>query len=293
MPRVPFPVAAKATSGAPNVAGRRYSLRHDDAEYTVWSFKGADNLPAAPGEDRENYLDRCAEFAWHLLIEPYWEKFRRESPDELMKYNLAYEGASHSNGHPGRRYRLNLGERGGLTHIYAAGPQIYIVAAAGADSESAGVEEFIKSFALNQPAPETAARVPAGGGVGSGEGVGPERGGNTGEGGDRTDGGETKETDYNRTFTAREVTQKAQILAKPEPSYTEWARRFGVTGTVRLRLALRPSGEVGNITPVSRLPHGLTRSAVEAARRIKFNPAKKDGRVVAQYVIFEYNFNIY
>jgi hypothetical protein len=33
--------------------------------------------------------------------------------------------------------------------------------------------------------------------------------------------------------------------------------------------------------------------AVAAARRIRFEPAQKDGRVVAQYVILDYNFNIY
>ena len=30
-----------------------------------------------------------------------------------------------------------------------------------------------------------------------------------------------------------------------------------------------------------------------AAKAIKFTPAQKDGRPVSQYVVFEYNFNIY
>jgi TonB family protein len=139
-----------------------------------------------------------------------------------------------------------------------------------------------------------------GGGVGSGEGggVGPGRGGNTG-GGDRHDGGGGPGggggggTDYNKTFSQREVTRKANITSKPEPLYTEEARKNQVTGTVRLRLILGASGSVSGITPLSRLPDGLTEKAIEAARRISFTPAEKDGRKVSQYVTIEYNFNIY
>ncbi|HEV2915457.1 MAG TPA: hypothetical protein VGX92_19410, partial [Pyrinomonadaceae bacterium] len=79
-----------------------------------------------------------------------------------------------------------------------------------------------------------------GGGVGSGEGggVGPGRGGNTG-GGDRHEGGGGPGGgggggDYNRTFSPREVTQKARILSRPEPQYTEEARRNQISGTVVL-----------------------------------------------------------
>jgi TonB family protein len=141
-----------------------------------------------------------------------------------------------------------------------------------------------------------------GGGVGSGEGggVGPGRGGNTG-GGDRNDGGGGRgggggggaAVDYERTFKSGEVTRKAQITGKPEPLYTEEARRNQVTGTVRLRIILSASGRVTGITPLTKLPDGLTEKAIEAARRIAFTPAEKDGRKVSQYVQIEYNFNIY
>ncbi|HEX8458836.1 MAG TPA: energy transducer TonB [Pyrinomonadaceae bacterium] len=139
-----------------------------------------------------------------------------------------------------------------------------------------------------------------GGGVGSGDGggVGPGRGGNTG-GGDRHDGGGGPGggggggENYNRTFAAKEVTRRAQIISKPEPLYTEEARKNQVTGTVRLRLVLGANGSISGISPISRLPDGLTEKAIEAARRISFRPAEKDGRPVSQYVTIEYNFNIY
>ena len=71
------------------------------------------------------------------------------------------------------------------------------------------------------------------------------------------------------------------------------ARKNNVTGVVRLRAILSASGAVTNITTVKSLPDGLTEKAIAAARQIKFRPAQKDGRTVSQYVVLEYNFNIY
>ena len=139
----------------------------------------------------------------------------------------------------------------------------------------------------------------AGGGVGSGEGggVGPGRGGNTG-GGDRAmggggPGGGGGGGDYNRTFTVKEVTKRAVILSKPEPTFTEEARKNNVTGEVILRMVLSSNGSVISIQPVKRLPDGLTERAIAAAKQIQFTPAEKDGHKVSQYVTVSYNFNIY
>jgi TonB family protein len=141
----------------------------------------------------------------------------------------------------------------------------------------------------------------AGGGMGPGEGtgLGPGRGGNTG-GGDRVDGGGGPGgggggggVDYSRPFKQGEVTRKALITFKPEPGFTEEARKNNVTGVVRLRAILHSSGGVQGISVVKGLPDGLTEKAISAARQIRFTPAEKDGRSVSQYVVLEYNFNIY
>jgi TonB family protein len=138
-----------------------------------------------------------------------------------------------------------------------------------------------------------------GGGVGSGRGTGygPGEGFNTGGGpaklGSGGPGGGGGGVDYTRNFRVNEVTRKANITSKPEPLYTEEARKNQVTGTVRLRLVLSASGQVTGITPLTKLPDGLTEKAIEAARKISFTPAEKDGRKVSQYVTIEYNFNIY
>lgn len=100
-------------------------------------------------------------------------------------------------------------------------------------------------------------------------------------------------TDQREVFTTDEVTTKARVLYKPEPGYTEEARKNQVTGTVTLRAILSAGGTVKNIFVVSSLGHGLTDKCIEAARNIKFLPATKDGRRVSQVVTIEYNFNLY
>jgi TonB family protein len=138
-----------------------------------------------------------------------------------------------------------------------------------------------------------------GGGVGPGEGggYGPGRGGNTG-GGDRNEGGGGPGgggggTDYSRVFNPKDVTVKARVLEKPEPTYTEAARKNQITGTVIIRAVFASSGQVTNIVAISKLPDGLTEKAIAAARQIRFIPASKDGHPVSMYIQLEYNFNLY
>lgn len=137
-----------------------------------------------------------------------------------------------------------------------------------------------------------------GGGIGPGEGggIGPGRGGNIG-GGDRNDGGGGPGGGggggYDRIFTGKDVTSKARLISKPEPQYTEDARKNQVTGTVVLKVVFASNGSVTNIRTVSGLPYGLTERAIAAARQIKFVPATKDGHQVSMWMQLEYNFNLY
>ncbi|MCA1632696.1 MAG: TonB family protein [Acidobacteria bacterium] len=96
-----------------------------------------------------------------------------------------------------------------------------------------------------------------------------------------------------KIFSNSEVETKALILSKPEPGFTEEARNAGETGVVRLRAVLAADGGVKYILILRSLRHGLTERAVAAARRIRFRPAVVGGAPVSQYVILEYNFNIY
>jgi TonB family protein len=94
-------------------------------------------------------------------------------------------------------------------------------------------------------------------------------------------------------LSGKEVTRKAMVITKPEPTYTEEARQAEITGTVVLRGVFTSFGAVTNLRVMSGLPHGLTEKAVAAARQIKFIPAIKEGRLVSMYIQLEYNFNLY
>ena len=137
-----------------------------------------------------------------------------------------------------------------------------------------------------------------GGGIGPGEGggLGPGRGGNIGGGDFRAGGGGAGGGgggDYSRIFTGKDVTTKARLISKPEPQYTEEARKNQITGTVVLKVVFASNGSVSNIRTVSGLPYGLTERAIAAARMIKFTPATKDGHQVSMWMQLEYNFNLY
>jgi protein TonB len=66
-----------------------------------------------------------------------------------------------------------------------------------------------------------------------------------------------------------------------------------VEGTVVLRAIFAADGKVKNILVLSPLPNALTERAIDAARKVKFEPATKDGRPVSMVVQLEYNFNLY
>lgn len=96
-----------------------------------------------------------------------------------------------------------------------------------------------------------------------------------------------------KLFVGKEVARKVRLGMKPEPAYTEVARRNQITGTVVIKCIFGSNGRVNNIRVVSGLPFGLTEKAVDAAKKIRFIPAMKDGRYVSMWMQLEYNFNLY
>ncbi len=133
-------------------------------------------------------------------------------------------------------------------------------------------------------------------GPGVGPGYGPGRDGNMGDGpkqlGCCGPGGGSEDR-VQQPFSGSQVEQRARLLLKPEPQYTEEARRNQITGTVMLRVVFASSGEVVQIRAVRSLPFGLTERAIAAARQIKFVPAMKGGQPVSVFMQLEYNFNLY
>jgi TonB family protein len=135
-----------------------------------------------------------------------------------------------------------------------------------------------------------------GGGIGSGNGsgLGSGSGGGMGSGtgggiGDGNGPGGGPPPPPSRPA----VTEKVKILFKPKAPYTDEARQNNVQGSVTLKVVFLASGQIGSITPLTRLPYGLTENAIAAARQIKFEPAKRDGVPYTTSVTFQYGFNIY
>jgi TonB family protein len=118
----------------------------------------------------------------------------------------------------------------------------------------------------------------SGGGVGSGSGpgFGPGSGGGTGGGVYRIGGG---------------VSAPVPIF-KPEPEYSEEARKAKFQGTVLLSIVILPDGTTSNIRVVRPLGLGLDEKAIEAVRKWKFKPSLKDGRPVPVSAQVEVNFRL-
>lgn len=103
----------------------------------------------------------------------------------------------------------------------------------------------------------------------------------------------TFDTASEKIYLGKDVDRKVRLVRKPEPTYSVDAKSEQITGTVILKCIFAADGTVTNIRVVQGLPNGLTEKAIEAARKIKFVPATKDGRNVSMWMQLEYNFNLY
>lgn len=117
-----------------------------------------------------------------------------------------------------------------------------------------------------------------GGGVGpgSGNGYGPGSGGNFGGGAYRIGGG---------------VSSPIPIF-KPDPDYSEEARKAKFQGTVVLALVVDEKGLPRDIKIVRPLGLGLDQKAIEAVQKWRFRPGMKDGKAVPVYATIEVNFRL-
>ncbi len=250
------------------VSGNRYIALTGVATYTIWSIRNA-NYRA--DQDTDAYLDATAELLWEGLL----KSAREQLDDKDRRFaRMTYVRELPAEGLPGREYTLTVGDMTGTTEFFVAREHIYVMLVMGKPVGDWPRENFFSSFraSSDSPVPPTIASGGYGPGV---RGVSPDP------------------TDYNRIFSGREVTQKARVLEKAEPTYTESARKFGIEGTVVLRAVFSKNGEVTNLHVVSKLPHGLTQRAIEAARAIRFVPAMKDGQAVSMWMELQYNFHLY
>ncbi|HVF21686.1 MAG TPA: energy transducer TonB [Pyrinomonadaceae bacterium] len=162
-----------------------------------------------------------------------------------------------------------------VAQYFAAAGQLYAFRTFGAPPEDPRVKQFFSSLVL--------AKNPEGIPLFDGIGVPFQPAAQT----------EPQDANKPTAYVGRDVDRKVRLAMKPEPMYTEAARQNSVTGTVVLKVIFSSNGDVNNIRIVSGLPFGLTEKAIDAAKKIKFIPAVKDGRFVSMWMQLEYNFNLY
>ena len=73
-------------------------------------------------------------------------------------------------------------------------------------------------------------------------------------------------------------TLPVEITYKPRPVYTEEGRQLKIEGEVLLEVVFSAAGQIRIVKVVRGLGHGLDESAVHAAEKIQFKPARKDGQ---------------
>ena len=113
-------------------------------------------------------------------------------------------------------------------------------------------------------------------GPGRGPGVGPGSGGGFGGGAYRPGGG---------------VSLPVPIT-KPEPEYSEEARKAKYQGSVTLQIVVNEKGEPTEIRVVKKLGLGLDEKAIEAVSKWRFKPGMKDGKPVAVIATIEVSFRL-
>jgi len=80
---------------------------------------------------------------------------------------------------------------------------------------------------------------------------------------------------------------------KPDPAYTEEARKAKIEGTVTLAVTIDAQGDVTNCQVTNGLDKGLDEQAIKTVRTWKFKPALRDGIPVAVRVTARVNFKLF
>ena len=242
-------------------------------------------------------------------------RLRSESFDQFAGYvrgawALTPKGEAPLGGFEGRAYEVR-GARGGRLQyelhgegrVFLTKKHAYFALAFSPEQGRPEVARFLDSLTLGpSPAGERIAEpapiprfTPPQEATGTGGGVGEGTGGGVGDESQPSPppGGGAQPSPAAGAPARDPNARKAIIVFKPEPTYTEEARRKRVSGPVRLRLVLGKAGDVRDVSVIKSLPEGLTERALDATRYMLFFPALKDGRPASQYVVVEYGFHIF
>lgn len=89
-------------------------------------------------------------------------------------------------------------------------------------------------------------------------------------------------------YNSKEVSRKVRITSFPPPENPSDSRAGDVRGEVVLDVVACHTGRITDIKVKAGQPYGWTEATIEAARKVRFRPAEKDGQKVSQRMRFEY-----
>lgn len=189
------------------------------------------------------------------------EEFIKEQTTSKPKWDLRSERDLTVNGVPGKSFVYP--DKKGMVQFFATENRLYDFRAYGAPVDDARMTRYFSSISLGE------------------QKIGLEV-----SDAEKSRSGET-------TYKGSEVDTKIKLKSRPPPDYTEEAKKKQIRGTVVLKCVFSRDGTVTNFEVIAGLPYGLTDKAIEAAKKIKFIPATKDGHNVSMWMLLEYNFNLY
>jgi TonB family protein len=79
---------------------------------------------------------------------------------------------------------------------------------------------------------------------------------------------------------------------RPEPEYSEEARKAKWSGAVTISLVVDVNGMPKDIQVIKALGMGLDQKAIEAVQKWRFRPGTKDGKPVPVQAVIEVNFRL-
>ncbi len=82
-----------------------------------------------------------------------------------------------------------------------------------------------------------------------------------------------------------------KILDQPKPELPEDYGTLDAQGSIVLRVEFLADGKIGEIKIISSIGKSLTDLAIEAAKKIKYEPEKKDGEVVTVIKTVRYSYS--
>jgi TonB family protein len=85
---------------------------------------------------------------------------------------------------------------------------------------------------------------------------------------------------------------RPKILYREKAKYTPEAEDNKIEGTVVLSVVFGADGQISDLRVIRSLPHGLNQKAIEAASKIRFEPAMKDGQPISVRGMLEYSFRL-